>query len=330
MKNGSNHPQATDPVLAALVRARSIGLLPEGAGILVAVSGGPDSTALLHALVDQRAALGLGEVVAGHVDHGLRDESAAEAVSVARWCRGLGIRCWTTRVKVEAEGGLQAGARRARYEALETQRAAAGVGWIATGHTATDQAETVLLRLVRGTSVGGLGAIRPVRGRIVRPLLACTREELGAYCQAHALRWLDDPANRSDSFLRARVRHEVIPLLQERLNPAVVSALARLAQSAQQEDEFLSELADDLVRRARRPGGYDAEVLASAHPALRRRALAAAWRAAAASPTDPVDRPHLEALQEAVAAPRGPLRQFTLPGRVTAALERGCLSFRPT
>jgi tRNA(Ile)-lysidine synthase len=144
--------QALAAVEAALRAAAAAGLWPRAARILVAASGGPDSTALLHALATLGPGLGVASVVAAHVDHGLRPSSAADGEAVAALAARLGLEFVGTRVRVEGPGGIQAAARRARYRALETLRREAGADRVATGHTATDQAETLLLRLGRGTS----------------------------------------------------------------------------------------------------------------------------------------------------------------------------------
>ena len=146
---------------AALGAAAADGLWPGGARILVAASGGPDSTALLHALATLGPGLGVASVVAAHVDHGLRPGSAEDAEAVAALAARLGVGFRLARVEVEGPGGVQAAARRARYRALERLRLEVGADRVATGHSATDQAETVLLRLGRGTTPAGLDGHPP-------------------------------------------------------------------------------------------------------------------------------------------------------------------------
>lgn len=315
--------ERSSAVIGALTAAGRAGLWSPGDRLLVGVSGGPDSTALLHALATRREALGLGAVVAGHVDHGLRPESAEEARQVARLAEGLGCEVRVVRVRVGGPGGPQAAARRARYAALEDVRRETGCARIATAHTADDQAETLLLRLARGTSLAGLGGIPAVRDRIVRPLLGCRRDDLAAWCAAHDLPTVEDPSNRDPRYRRVRVRTELLPLLEARLNPAVVEALARLARLAAEDEAVLAAEADALRRRATGALGLlNGRILGAAPPALARRVLAHAWRAAAGGDLDPVEAAHLEALL-ALATGDGPRRRLTLPGGVLAERSLG-------
>ncbi len=324
-------PEALAAVEAALRAAAADGLWPGGARILVAASGGPDSTALLHALATLGPGLGVASVVAAHVDHGLRPDSAADADAVAALADRLGVGFRLARVEVEGPGGVQAAARRARYRALERLRQEVGADRVATGHTATDQAETVLLRLGRGTTPAGLAGIRRRHGQVIRPLLACRREVLAAWCAAHDLPVRHDPSNDRDAFRRVRVRQRLLPALAGELNPSAVEALGRLASLAAEEAALLDDLAAEVRRRAtgRGPGlegGLSAAVLAAAPAPLARRILARAWREAAAGPVDPVEGAHLDALLE-LARGAGEGAQATLPGGVVAERSLGWLFF---
>ncbi len=222
---------------------------PEGRPrILVAASGGADSTALLvalHALVaDGRVA---GELIACHIDHGLRPEAArwAEQELLVANCRALDLPLVVRAVQVEARpravrGSLEAAARAARYAALGAVAAAAGASAVLTAHTAGDQAETVLLRLLRGTGVGGLAAIPPASRPwdaagplLVRPLLGVWPEETRRYCRARGVAWSEDETNASARFVRNRVRHELLPLLRS-LDPGADRSLVRLAGQARE------------------------------------------------------------------------------------------------
>lgn len=220
----------------------------------VAFSGGPDSTALL-ALAARH---GL-EVTAHHVDHGLRPESADEARQAAATAAALGARFVLHTVTVPAGPNLEARARAAR-------RAALPVGAL-TGHTADDQAETVLLRLVRGSGAAGLGAIEPGPAH---PLLALRRRETAAVAAAVAETYgvtiVHDPSNRSPVHRRNRIRHEVIPLLADIAGRDVVPLLVRTAGLLRDDERFLADLADAL-------DPTDARLLAAADPVLARRAV---------------------------------------------------------
>lgn len=209
--------------------------LAAGDVVLCACSGGPDSTALLHVLARLRRALGH-EVVAHGVDHGLRAEAAAELASVGRVAADLGVAFTTTRVAVARGGNLQARARDARHAALADFARRIGASVVALGHTADDRAETVLLRLLRGTSVAGL-AVMPPRDagpagiELVRPLVRARRSDVTAHLARHGLPSSADPSNLDPRFMRTRVRREVLPVL-EGLSPAIVEHLCRLADDA--------------------------------------------------------------------------------------------------
>ncbi|HXG14757.1 MAG TPA: tRNA lysidine(34) synthetase TilS, partial [Calidithermus sp.] len=218
--------------LLATVRTtlRRHAMLADGDGVVVAVSGGGDSTALLyllHRLASERDL----RLTAVHVDHGLRPGSGAEADHVRRLGARLGVPVAAVRVTVERTGSLQDAARRARYAALEAEASRLGAARIAVGHTLDDQAETVLMRLLQGSGLRGLAGIRPVRGRVIRPLLAVRRSDLRAVLAEAGLDWIEDPSNEDRRFLRTRIRLEVLPrLAREALEAAAGEALGRLGR----------------------------------------------------------------------------------------------------
>lgn len=247
--------QAEDPLQQALLAAHTRhALLPAGpdparpAVVVLGVSGGLDSVCLAHALHALAARLGIALHVA-HVDHGLRPGSAADAEFVARLAQAWGLSCRVVRVEVERRGnqgaeGIEAAARRARYTALcRATRDVTPPGQaptLAVGHTMDDQAETVLLRMARGSGVAGLSAMRPVTllhangeaehpVRLVRPLLGIRRAALAEYAARHGLTWAEDPTNADLSLARNRVRRVLLPEL-EQINPGIVATLARTAE----------------------------------------------------------------------------------------------------
>ncbi len=200
----------------------------------MAVSGGPDSVALLDVLCALRAPLALALSVA-HVHHGLRPEADAEADAVERLCERLGVACRVERVTVRRGppwDGLEAESRRARHAALARAAHAVGAARIATGHTADDQAETVLMRLLQGAGPRGLGGIAPVRGVLVSPLIETRRAEIVAHLDARGLTAAEDASNRDPRFLRSRIRHDLLPFMAELTGGSVVEALARSAAAA--------------------------------------------------------------------------------------------------
>ncbi len=200
-----------------------------GARILVAVSGGPDSLALLHALSRSSVKLGV-SLVAHGVDHGLRVEAAAELDHAERLAREWGVEFSRTRVEVAPGGNLQARARAARYAALEAAQLAAGADFLATAHHADDRAETVLLRLLRGSGPRGLAVLPPRAGARIRPILRARRSDVTLHLERHHILPAADPSNHNRRFLRVRVREELLPLMSE-LSPGIVAHLNALADA---------------------------------------------------------------------------------------------------
>lgn len=207
------------------------------APLCVAFSGGPDSTALLHALTQLSVARTRG-LRALHVDHGLHADSAAWAEHCRRFCAALGLSCQVLRVQVDSGNGdgLEAAARRARYDALATQLHDGE--WLLLGHHRDDQVETVLLKLLRGAGpegLGGMRALRPFgRGQLWRPLLGLSRRQLHDYVDVHALDCIDDPSNADTRLARNHLRHEILPQLTRHWPQAPDSILhsAKLCRAA--------------------------------------------------------------------------------------------------
>ncbi|MBR1845918.1 MAG: tRNA lysidine(34) synthetase TilS [Oscillospiraceae bacterium] len=226
--------------------------LTDGVRVLCAVSGGLDSMVLLHLLWTWRQA---GEIslTAATFDHQLRPQSEADARFVADWCRAHEIPCGigTGDVAVYAsEHGqtVEEAARNLRYAFLERAAEEAGADYIATAHTADDNAETVLLHLLRGSGLTGLGGIPPRRGRIIRPLLEITRKEIESYARAYDIPHREDESNRDTAYTRNYLRHEVLPLLREK-NPNLAKALGRTAESLRRDEAYLTQLTEEAARR---------------------------------------------------------------------------------
>jgi tRNA(Ile)-lysidine synthase len=297
---------------AVLDTVRRRRLAGPGDSVLVALSAGPDSTALLSAMAALRALGAIGRVFALHVDHGLRPGGAEDAACAAAACARLEVPFESVRVRV-LPGNVQAEARRARYAALREAAARLRATRIATGHTRTDQAETVLLRLLRGAGARGLSGVPPRRGPIVRPLIDRSRAEGISYLERAGLAWRDDPTNATPRFARNRLRLSAWPALLA-LAPAAERALARAADLARSDERALAARARVLV-----PAGSSVEVdLLAAEPlAVRRRVVRRIWRAAGGSPAR-LEAAHVDAAL--AIARRG------RPGRVTLArgLEARC------
>jgi len=295
--------------------------VPADAPLVLAVSGGPDSTALLHGAArlvadgDRSWSLSV-----AHLDHGLREGSEADAARVADTAAALGLPFRRARADVAGlarrEGrSLEDAGRQARYRFLE--EVAAGIGTralIATAHTADDLAETVLLRVVRGSGMRGLRGIPARRGRVVRPLLRERRADLRAALDRAEIAYLLDPTNDDPSHAeRNRIRVEVLPAL-ERINPRVVEALLRLSANATADDDLLDALAAAELARRRSADGIDWRE--PPDRAIGRRAM----RLAAGEPAPSAER--IEALLDAAEGPRGGLTVELGGGRAATVRER--------
>jgi tRNA(Ile)-lysidine synthase len=212
-------------------------MLTPGDRVLVAVSGGVDSVVLLYALRELQKSEKLSLAVA-HFDHAIRTDSAADAEFVKKLARSLKLRYYSERADVPAYAkaqklSLEVAARTLRYQFFERIAKAHDFKKIALGHTLNDQAETLLMRLLRGAGLEGLSGIPPVRpsGELtyIRPLIECTRDQIVAFAQAHKLSWREDPTNYDTTIARNKIRHELIPILKE-YNPKVLEALGRTAR----------------------------------------------------------------------------------------------------
>ncbi len=326
-----------DGSAVAAVRAavrRELGTVPADGPVVVACSGGADSLALLAATVAEtrpgprRAAR---HVLGATVDHGLQDGSAEHAADVVAAMAALGCdETLAARVTVHTDGhGLEAAAREARYAVLEQVAASTGAATVLLGHTLDDQAETVLLGLARGSGGRSIAGMRPGFGAFRRPLLEVRRSQTEAACAAQGIEVWHDPHNQDPRFTRARVRHQVLPVLEEHLGPGVAETLARTALLLRPDMEALDELADAALATVALPGttDVDPDPLLSQPPAVRTRVLRlAALRAG--SPASELFHVHVTALHALVL---GELRgQVQLPGHVTAWLRDGLLRFATT
>ncbi len=237
------------------------GMLSGGETVICAVSGGADSMALLWGMYLLREKLGI-HVEAAHFNHHLRgEESRRDADFVREFCDFHSIVLHMGQGQVTSGAkGLEAAAREARYDFLNSLD-----GVIATAHTADDNAETVLMHLIRGTGLRGLGGITPTNGRLIRPMLDITRQEVDAFLAENYIDHVEDSSNGTDAFLRNRIRHRVMPLLQAE-NPSIGLNLSAMAQRLRQEEALMQELADAV-------DVHDVAQLRSLPPAMVRRAM---------------------------------------------------------
>ena len=280
--------------------------------MLLAVSGGPDSMALLHGA----ARVGRWQLTVAHLDHGLRPDSPDDASFVADAVAVLDLPCAIRRTDVAALAGaegrtVEEAGREARYRFLE--EVAAPEALIATAHTADDSAETILLNLVRGSGLAGASGIPPRRGRVVRPLIGDRRASLRAALDAAGIDYRLDPTNEGLDASRNRIRHEVIPAL-ERINPAAVEALTRFGRLASEDDALLDVIAAGEL--ARRRAGGAIEWRDPPARALGRRLL----RLAIGDPAPSLER--IEALLDAAEGARGGITIELGAGRSASVRER--------
>lgn len=253
-------------------------MLPQGGLVLCAVSGGRDSMVLLH-LLCALAKEGGFRIAAAHFNHQLRPTAGRDEAFVRDWCAGQGISFQAGSGDVAAyarETGtsLEDAARQLRYRFLEERADALGAARIATAHHREDNAETLLLHLLRGSGLGGLGGIPPVRGRIVRPLLEASRAEIDAYAAAHRIPFVEDETNQEAVCTRNRLRLEVLPLLEE-LSPGCAGRMAGTAALLREEEAHLQREADALLPEAA-DSVLPAPLLNRQDGAMRRRLVRAA------------------------------------------------------
>ena len=309
-------------VIRNAVRA-SLVQFEAGDCVLVAISGGADSLALAYALSIE-APLAAIRLVGVTVDHQLQDASSKQANKVIEQLNGMGItENEVVKVKVEINEGLEASARKARYEALDMCAQKYGAVAIYLGHTRDDQAESVLLGLARGSGTRSLSAMAQVNGKYFRPLLAITRQQTEAACNEMNLSPWNDPHNLDTQFARVRVRNVVMPILEENIGPGISEALARSANLLRDDADALDGLAENVIG-AMDLADLDCEKLAALPRAIRTRILRRAIYAAGA-PSGSLSAEHVSAVEALVTAwsGQGPAH---LPGGVKVSRLSGRLS----
>jgi tRNA(Ile)-lysidine synthase len=296
--------------------ARESGLVAEGIPLLVLLSGGGDSVCLLDVVLRLGA-----EATALHVNYGLREDAGDDEAFCSELCARLGVELAVERVSLGEPGGnLQERARDARYALAERL----APGDYAAAHTATDQAETVIYRLAVSPGSRALHGMEPRRGRLVRPLLRATRDELRAYLRARGLAWREDPSNADRRFARARVRHDVLDALRQ-LSPAAERTIAETALQLREEADVLRSAADEALEGL---GGGPAVSLAelrSHPPALARLVLRGLAESAEGAPRS-LSREEADAILR-LGTDRGGTRSLDLGGGLRAVCEYGTLRF---
>ncbi len=316
MKKSEQPNLAENPLFADFTAfAEKEALFSADTAVLCALSGGADSVTLLHLLQKAKAQGLLSEVCACHVHHGLRGENADRDEQFCKeLCAAWGVPLTVKSVDVPAAvaqtgESVEQAARRLRYAVLNE---VANGKWIATAHTASDNAETVLLHLTRGSGLRGLSGISPKRDNLLRPLLFATRQQVEAYAAENGLSFVNDETNDDLDFSRNRIRAEVMPALKA-LNPKVETALLRLGASLREDEACLRDQGQLLLECAEfedAPATFDRDVLKTAPPAILRRALLQML------PTDvDVTKAHLDRLAALVTD--GEEQAVTIAGGVT-------------
>jgi len=303
-------------------------------GVLLAVSGGADSMALLRAITAlSRAALGKGKLIVAHLNHGLRgSESDEDEQFVVETCHKWNLDCEVEKVDLrksasQSGDGLEAAARQARYHFLRQTAERLGARYVATAHTADDQAETVLHRIVRGCGIAGLAGIPRSRAlgpavTLIRPMLDMRRTEIEEYLTSIGQPFRIDTSNRDPRFTRNRIRHELLPLIRHEYNQQVNDALLRLATTAGEAQSVIESLVDQLAERCVETSGsgeisLDRQALALEPRYLVRELMKRVW-CRAGWPQQAMGFTEWDRLAGLVYDTAGD-RRLDMPGKVTAA-----------
>lgn len=292
--------------------------------ITVALSGGADSMSLLYVLVSLKDKLGI-EVSAAHFNHMIRGEEAyRDEHFVESVCERLGVELITERGDVPAYAAehrlsTELAAREMRYRFFERINR----GAVATAHTASDNLETVIFNLTRGTSLKGLCGIPPKRGIFIRPLILCTRDDVEEYCEKNAVEYVTDSTNFSDDYSRNKIRHGIIPLLKE-INPSVEHSIIRTAMSLREDDAFINAAVDKYYSsHINSYGDLDVSDYADFSPAIVKSALKRLFEAKSAST---LDNRHINLIFELLKSGG----RINLPGKMCAEVKNSLLKIVPS
>ena len=250
-------------------------LLAGAKHVTVALSGGADSMALLYALLELKLELGLEKVSAAHFNHLIRgDEALRDQNFVAKQCEKLGVQLMlgsgdVPKYAKENNLSLELAARKLRYEFFETL----GTDLIATAHTASDNVETVIFNLSRGTALSGLCGIPPKRDKFIRPLILCSREEIEDYCEQNDIEFVTDSTNLSDEYTRNKIRHNVVPVLKS-FNASVENSVSRMTVSIREDQDFINAIVNKEYAKLLCDNGLSLQNFDKLHPAIAKRIVA--------------------------------------------------------
>ena len=221
-------------------------LISNGDKIVVAVSGGPDSMCLLNILKNLRPKFST-ELFVAHINHMIREEADSETEYVKNYCEKNNIKCFIKRANVlemakEQKKGTEEMGRIVRYDFFEYVANEVSANKIAIAHTENDNAETILMNLMRGASLEGLKGIEPIRGKYIRPLIECNREEIEKYCEINKLDPKFDKTNNDNTYTRNKIRNLLIPYIKKEFNPNIIETLNRLAVLARQDATYFNKI----------------------------------------------------------------------------------------
>ncbi len=226
-------------------------LIQNGDSIVIGVSGGPDSMTLLNVLINLKQKLGISKIVVATVNHMIREEAEEETKFVENFCESHDIEFYLKKVDVQEEAkskkiSTELAGRNARYDFFGEVLKKTGSNKIATAHNSNDNAETVLMNLLRGSGVSGLKGIEKIRdGKFIRPIIECKRSEIEQYCLEKKLNPRYDKTNNENTYTRNKIRNMLIPYIEENFNPNIVDSLNRLSTIATKEDEYIHKIVDN-------------------------------------------------------------------------------------
>lgn len=297
-------------------------LLQDKKHITVALSGGADSMALLNALLKLKDELNIEKIGAAHFNHEIRgDEALRDQNFVLEQCKSIEVECLIGSADVpefarQHHLSLELAARQLRYEFFES----IDTDVVATAHTASDNIETVIFNLTRGTVLSGLCGIPPKRGKYIRPLILCTREDVENYCAQNGIEFVTDSTNLSDDYTRNKIRHNVVPVLKT-FNESAESAVSRMTASLREDEDFINRVVKKEYDELLRDGFLSADELRRLHPAIAKRIIAKHCNALGIK----VDNLHINRIYS-ICMLGG---KISLSGDMTAAYNNGILKFAP-
>lgn len=295
-------------------------MIEAGDKVIAGVSGGADSLCLLFVLMEYRKRVPF-SILAVHVEHGVRgQESLEDAAFVEKICREHTIEYRLVQVCVpelarREKLSVEEAGRRARYEAFERIRQETGADKIAVAHNRDDQAETVLFQIARGSGLTGAGGIRPVRGAVIRPLLSCSRAEIEEYLRGHSQTWRTDATNQETDYARNRIRHQILPLLEEQINSAGREHIAALAEELQRVQAYMEQETQKCLEELADFGEGTVQITVSAlkeKPSLLQEYVLRESLRRAGCPLKDISRRHIADIKKLAGGQSG--RQTMLPG----------------